>query len=486
MVIQQNTLVPVWGTADPGEKVTVVFGDQKQSATADEQGKWIVKLNPLKASDAPAVMTVTGKNTVTLTDILVGEVWVGSGQSNLDTDVPDYVKNDQPLAEAAGKGYPRLRLFRSDVGNGWQETTPQNLRRFSAQLFYFGLKLHQELGVPVGLMEGAVRGSASGYWISPDAFKGDPGIQKAAEASELRDPYETKIQKYDDAMKKWQPAVDAARIAGTPEEKLPKQPVKPTHVLDTPTGQFYEKHIQPMIPYAIRGVLWDQGEGGAVQNLSQRTVMAALIRGWRKDWGQGDFPWLIVQKPSGEGCALDPNNPVNKGAVAFSPLPPNPPGWQPGWPPRWDWLGMMNDNPNIFLVTTSDLATGVHPANKSGYGTRDCQVALGAVYGKPVEFYGPRYHSFTVEGNKLRIVFTHVGKGLTFPKGQALQGFAIAGEDKKFHWAEAVIEGQSIILSSPAVSKPQAARYAWAPFDISWANLFNMDGLPALSFRTED
>jgi sialate O-acetylesterase len=487
MVLQRDMEVPVWGTADPNETVTVAFRGQQKSASADAQGKWIVRLDPLPASGEPADLTVTGSNTLTLSDVLVGEVWVGSGQSNMDTDVPDYVKADLPLAEAAGKNHPQLRLFRSDVGNGWQETTPQALRRFSAQLFYFGMKLQQELGVPVGVMEGAVRGSPSAPWINREAFKADPALQKAMAAEEAKNPFEKKMEKYNEALAQWQQSVDAAKAAGTAGDKLPKPPVQPAPPGEEPIiAHFYEQHIRPMIPYAIRGVLWDQGEGGpGLSYVSQRVLMAALIRSWRADWSQGDFPWLDVQKPSGEGCALDPENPINKGAAAFSPLPASPPGWQPGWPPRWDWFGIMKDNPNVFLVSTSDLATGVHPSNKSGYGTRDCQVALGAVYGKPVEFYGPMYQSFSVEGGQLRLSFTHVGRGLACQEGQKLQGFALAGEDKKFYWADAAIEGATVVLSSPKVPAPVAARYAWAPFDITWANLFNKDGLPALGFKTD-
>jgi sialate O-acetylesterase len=183
------------------------------------------------------------------------------------------------------------------------------------------------------------------------------------------------------------------------------------------------------------------------------------------------------------GCALNPDDPINKGGAPISPLPKDPMGW--AHPQRMDWVPIKDIKPGVFLVSTSDLAVGMHPPNKSGYATRDCQVALGAVYGKPVEFYGPLYHSFTVEGNKLRIAFTHVGKGLTYPKGETLQGFSIAGEDKRFHWASAAIDGQTIVLSCPDVLQPVAARYAWAAVDITWANLFNLDGLPALSFRTD-
>jgi len=488
MVLQRDMPVPVWGTANPNEKVTVSFRTQSKITTADEQGKWMVKLDPLQPGE-PATLTVSGENTLTLTDVLVGEVWVGSGQSNMDTDVTDYLQVDPVLAAAWKQKYPKLRLFRSDVGSGWQEVNQETLHRFSAQLFYFGVKLQESLDVPVGVMEGAVRGSPSGPWLSTQGFKADPVIQKAAAEADAAHPMAARMQKYNEALAKWQQDLAAAKAAGTANDKLPKEPHKPVAYVDMKTGDLYEKHIRPMIPYAIRGVLWDQGEGGTSIDIDnkiwQPEVMAALIRAWRADWGQGDFPWLDVEKPSGMGAALDPDDPINRGCAPVTPLPKDPKREQPGWPPRWDWLRIKDVAPNVFLVTVSDLAVGVHPPNKSGYATRDCQVALGAVYGKPVEFYGPLYKSFAVEGGKLRLSFTHVGKGLTAPKGQPLQGFELAEADNKFHWADAVIDGPTVVLSSPDVPAPVAARYAWAPFDITWANLFNLDGLPALTFRTE-
>lgn len=484
MVLQRDMPVPIWGTASPDEAITVTFQTQQKTTKADKAGHWRVTLNPLSPGK-PGTLTVTGTSAIQIKDVLVGEVWLGSGQSNLDTDVPDYVKLDQPLAEAAATPHPGLRIFRSDVENGWQEVTPQTLRRFSAQLFYFGFKLHQELGVPVGLMEGAVRGSPSKSWLSQAAYQSDAQIRKAVLIAADKNPYQKKLDKYNEAMKQWQTAYDEAIKTGLPEAKLPKQPIKPIPVGEEITGDLYERHIRPMIPFALRGVLWDQGEGGTGLEIYQRVITGALIRSWRNDWQQGDFPWLIVQKPSGEGCALDPKNPINLGAAAATALPERPPAWQEGWPPRWDWLGIPKDNPNVFLVPTSDLATGVHPANKSGYGSRDSQVALGAVYGKAVAFSGPAFTGILMEGGKVRVSFDHVGKGLTAPPGHELQGFALAGEDKKFFWANAIIEGTSVVLSSPEVPNPVAARYAWAPYNITWANLFNNDGLPALSFRSD-
>ena len=197
---------------------------------------------------------------------------------------------------------------------------------------------------------------------------------------------------------------------------------------------------------------------------------------------QGDFPWLYVQKPNGGRCALNPNDPVNLGANPFAPLPK--------WVPDSDYFSGLHreaydviaQNAATFMVITTDLATGVHPTNKSGYAARDLLVAMGAVYGKPVEYYGPKFDAVKLEGSKVRISFTHAGKGLTVPAGQALQGFCLAGADKKLHWADAVIDGQTVVVSCAEVPAPVVVQYAWT-WPLAWANLFNLDGLPAIGFR---
>jgi sialate O-acetylesterase len=484
MVLQRGMAVPVWGTAAAGEKVTVTFRRQKKSAVADEKGNWMVKLSSLKAG-GPDVLTVAGTNTLTLEDVLVGEVWVGSGQSNMDMPVSSYTNGDPALAKAALETYPNLRLIRNGHP-GWQEAIPANIARTSALLFSFGLPLQQKLDVPVGLMVGAVSGTPSGYWLSGEAYSNDAAckavVAKYAATYSFEDAQkkvEEEIVKYEQAKAEWDKL--------TPElQKAQRAPRKPAPALragecNNKVGFLYASHIKPFMPFAIRGVLWDQGESGtAIQGVDQYTLMGALIRGWRQEWGQGEFPFLYVQKPSGSGCAWDMADPVTAKADPFSALPATVPG---DGEYRETHIRIMQ-YPNTAMVTSSDLGAGIHPSNKTGYGARACRVALGMVYDQKVEIYGPVYKSHKVDANKIRIRYTHVGRGLAFKNGEKLQGFAVAGKDMKFVWADAAIDGATVVVSNAAVAEPVAVRYAWSGRH-TWANLFNQDGLPALPFRTD-
>lgn len=480
MVLQREMPVPIWGTAAPGEKVTVKFRDQQQTATADDKGKWMVKLTPL-TTGGPDVMTVVGKNELKLEDVLVGEVWVGSGQSNMDMGVSSYVKGDEVLAKLGAGTYPKLRLIRA--GNAsWNQATPENIQKHSALLFSFGLPLQKALDVPVGIMVGAVGGTPSGYWLSEETLAADAAVKLVIDQAKSTYNEEAAKKKYEADLAAWTKADAEAKAKGAKSPRKPDLPLKPGDCRGK-VGNLYESKIRPFQPYAIRGVLWDQGESGtAIQNLDQYTLMGALIRGWRKEWNQGDFPWIYIQKPSGGGCAWDYADPITNKAEKFTALPAQVPATNTG-AYRENHVKIMS-YPKTAMAIATDLGQGIHPSNKSGYGERACRVALGFVYGKPVEYYGPVYASHEAEGNKVRVKFTHVGQGLAFKNGDKLQGFAIAGEDKKFYWADATIDGETVVLACKDVAKPVAVRYAWSQSH-PWANLFNKDGLPAISFRTD-
>ena len=477
MVLQRDMAVPVWGTAAPNEKVTVKFRDQQKETVADGKGNWLVKLDPLKAG-GPDVLTV---NSVKLDDVLVGEVWVGSGQSNMQMGSRSYVQGDSVLAaNVLAAPYPKIRLVR--IKTAWAVADKDSLPSFSALLFSFGLRLQKELDVPVGLMVGAVGGTPSGFWLSEEAYRADAACKDvAAKAAATYSP-EKAQQAYEQQVAKWEKDVAAAKAKG--EARLPRKPsapVKPGECSGK-IGNLYQAHVRPFQPFGIRGVLWDQGESGtAIQDIDQCTLMGALIRGWRQEWGQGDFPFIYIQKPSGNGCAWDVTNPVTTQAQKFEPLPatvPNDGGYV-------ETHIRIMQYPNTAMAISSDLGPNTHPSNKSGYGHRAADVALGMVYGRKIEYYGPLYQSHSVEEGRIRVKFSHVGKGLAFKNGDKLQGFAVAGADKVFHWADAAIDGDAVVVGSAAVPKPVAVRYAWAN-KRTWANLFNQDGLPAVTFRTDD
>lgn len=481
MVLQRYLDVPIWGTSEANQTITVRFREQTVVTVADDQGRWLVRLEPLEAG-GPDPLVVEGCSTVEFRDVLVGDVWVGSGQSNMAGAVASYAKDDPVLAQWAEPSYDRLRLCRGQ-GGGWQLADPATIRRFSALLFAFGHQLHSELDVPIGLIVGAVGGTPSGRWMTQPMLDVDQPSQQVLQIAAERHCPERQRALYQHALSAWEKAVQRSVEEGRREPRKPPRPVDVGQIRTGSVGDLYEIHIQPIVPFGIRGVLWDQGEGGtAIEGLDQFHAMGALIRGWRKAWGQGDFPFLYVQKPSGGGCAWDPSDPVTHRADAFQPLPDQPAqGNEGGYRQLHSRIRL---HPCTAMVTARDLGSGVHPPNKSGYGRRAAQVALGFEYLKPVPIYGPMYESHTIEGNRVRIKFRHVGKGLAWKHGDGLHGFSIAGSDRVFYWAQAEIDGDTVLVCSPDVDHPGIVRYAWAASS-PWANLFNLDGLPAVAFSTD-
>lgn len=491
IVLQRGMAVPVWGTAAPGEKVTVAFAGQSKSTTADDRGAWSVKLDALKASAEPRTLTIGNQK---IDDVLVGDVWIGSGQSNMDMVVSSYIANDPVLAEAAKQSYPQLRLLRKEPNAVWEQATPETNPKFSALLFSFGFPLQKELGVPVGLMVGAVGGTPSGFWLSEEMYRSDAACAAAVKAfaptykyDELLAKYAVDKAKWDEEFAKWKPLAEAAKKEGKAPPPMARAPQPVGKAGETNTGkvgQLFEAFIRPYVGYAIKGVLWDQGESRTnIVGVDQVTLMGALIGGWRKAWGQGDFPWLYVEKPSGGGCAFDYSQPMNRLAEKFAPLPAAIPN-NPDKEYSHVAFEQIMKYSNTHMVISSDLGNGIHPPNKSGYGARAVQVALAVAYDKGNECLGPQLASHNISGGKVTLKFMHCGKGLAFKNGGKLQGFSIAGENKKFVWADAVIEGDSVVVSSKDVPQPAAVRYAWANA-FQWANLFNQDGLPAQPFRTD-
>jgi len=473
MVLQQGKQVTIWGWANPGEEVmaSVSWHSMKWAVTADEGGKWSFKMNSPEAG-GPYEMTISGKNEIKIKNILVGEVWVCSGQSNMQWAVRQSNNAEQEIAEA---DYPNIRLFtverkvadqpQTDCTGSWTPCNPETVPGFSAAAYFFGRQLHKELNVPVGLIHTSWGGTPAEAWTRRGILKGDPDF------APILSRYDDAVAKYPQAkaeheqkLEEWKKAVEKAKADGTKAPSRPREPFGPGHP-HTPSG-LYNAMIAPLIPYGIQGAIWYQGESNAGRAYQYRKLFPAMITNWREDWGQGDFPFLFVQLAN------------------FMAVKPEP--GDSSWAELREAQSMTLSLPNTGMATIIDIgeADNIHPKNKQDVGRRLARWALAKTYGKETVCSGPIYKSMKVEGNRIVLSFDYVGGGLVARSGETLKGFAIAGEDRKFVWADARIDGDSVIVSSENVSKPVAARYAWADNPI--CNLYNKEGLPASPFRTDD
>ena len=475
MVLEQNIKVPVWGWADAGEKVTVALGDEKQTATADSGGRWQVALKPLKAG-GPHTMTVAGKNTITVSDILVGEVWVCSGQSNMQMSVRSSADAD---AEIAAAKYPKIRLLtvarltadepQTDCKASWVACSPETVPNFSAAGYFFGRHLHKELGVPIGLINASWGGTRAEAWTSGDTLKADPAYKVFTERDAQAIGGYTKAKEdwektKDEKLAKWQEAAKKAKDAGKRPPRRPGPPGDPTASPHRPSV-LYNGMIAPIVPYPIAGAIWYQGESNAGRAYQYRKLFPDMITDWRKHWGQGDFTFLFVQLA---------NFMARKDQPAES-----------AWAELREAQTMTLAFPKTGQAVIIDIgdARNIHPKNKQDVGKRLALAARAIAYGEGIVYSGPIYDSMKVEGDKIRLSFKHVGGGLVAEGGGKLTGFAIAGADKKFVWADAQIDGGSVVVAGNDVAKPVAVRYAWA--DNPQCNLYNKEGLPASPFRTD-
>ena len=468
MVLQRNIDVPVWGWADPGEEVAVAIAGNQAKAKADANGRWSAKLPPMKAG-GPHTMTVAASNTITLTDVLVGEVWVGSGQSNMQMSVHGVVNAKQEVAAAK---YPNIRLFyvplvpagepAPDTNASWRVCSPRTVGGFSAALYFFGRELHKQLGVPFGLINTSWGGTRVEPWTPPEGFKSEPklaGYLKQIEQANAA--YRKAIGPMLDRLEPWIPKARKALAAG---EQVPPMPQIARHTLDNrgrPTG-LYNGMVHPIVPFAIRGAIWYQGEANLGDGSVYFQKMKALIAGWRAVWKQGDFPFYLVQ--------LAPFR------YRASPLL---------LPVIWEAQAATLAVPNTGMAVTTDITTlnNIHPPNKQDVGKRLALWALAKDYGrKDTVHSGPLYKSLAIEGAKARLTFDHTGGGLASRDGKPLTWFEIAGADKKFVKAQATLDGNTVVVASPEVPKPVAVRFGW--HQLAEPNLMNKEGLPASPFRT--
>ena len=486
MVIQREMPVPVWGWADPGATVEVTLGEQSKTATADAAGKWSVTLDKLPAGGPYELVVVRSKvDSVRLTDVLVGEVWLCSGQSNMEMNVGGVMNKD---AEIAAADYPKLRMFtvarvpakqpQANCKGQWQVCSPKTVGGFSAAAYFFGRELQQQLGVPIGLVHSSWGGTPIQTWTSLAVHEAVPELKPLAEGlqRDTANYVSGKAQAdYPKRLAEWEQAAAKAKAEQKPfKVGKPQPPQDPQFRAGSP-GTLYNGMIAPLVPYAIRGAIWYQGESNAGSKI-YGIQLKAMIGNWRADWKEGDFPFISVQLPNFRGPQKEPSEPVG------------------GWPlTREQFLKALAEIPNTGMAVTIDVgeADNIHPRNKQAVGNRLAQWALAKTYGKDCVACGPLLKAARVEGDKIVVEFDYVGGGLAVGHrreavvgGGKLKGFAIAGADKKFVWAEARIAGKTVVVSSPEVRSPAAVRYAWA--NNPDCNLVNQAGLPASPFRTDD
>jgi sialate O-acetylesterase len=520
MVLQQETNVPVWGTALPGEKVTVTVDDHTATATAGTDGTWRTNLKPFAASSAPVTMTVAGSNTLTFQDVLIGEVWVASGQSNMEVPVSWMADAAQVTAQATDT---QLRVFyvehgpfqgaaiepRDHLSGHWDVCSPGVANNFSGVGYFFGRELRRQLKRPVGIIGSYVGGTPASAWVSRSGLAKAPAftnyLDKYAEAKAAAGSYsgqlnaainnvnqwsDQAITAYATALSQWKADMMNAAAGNNPQPgPPPAHPSGPAPQLPgnlagdrhTPTVLF-NAFIAPLIPYAIKGVIWYQGEdnGVALANaIEYRTLFPRLITDWREKWGEGDFPFLFVQLAGFTRADIG-----GPGGFNFAMLR--------------EAQAKTLTLPKTGMATAVDIGAGtdIHPKDKLDVGVRLALDARHVAYGEDLVYTGPTYDKMAVEGKTVRVTFTQTGGGLiigsapwTAPNIQAipttsLVGFTMAGVDKKIFPANAKIEGTSVILSSPQVAAPVAVRYYWA--NLTQANLYNKEGLPAFPFRSDD
>lgn len=469
-VLQQGQPVPVWGRANPGGAVTVEFKGQKQTATADGEGKWLVRLDPMEASAEPAELMVKGESEVRVKDVLVGEVWLCSGQSNMEWQVS---KSLNAPVEIANGRHPLIRHF--DVKNvvadlpmdgvegSWVTCSPATVGDFSAVAYYFARELQEQTQVPVGLVNATWGGTPIEAWMSLETLQGDPAFAKVLPRweKELR-KYPARKEVFDQRLEEWKKAAAAARVQGQPfTEKPPRAPQGPGSPWAPAT--LYNAMLHPLVPYALRGVIWYQGEANAERFDEYGALFAALIKTWREEFLQPELPFYFVQlanldwklKPDGNEFAFQ------REAQATA---------------------LKIEHTGMALAIDIGEADTIHPLNKQEVGRRLSLWALSHLYQKNLPFSGPVFLSARQDGSAMRITFDH-NDGLILRDSEK-GGFEVAGADRRFYPAQARVEGSDVLVAAPEVSAPEAVRYAWKNNPPS--TLYNASGLPTAPFRSDN
>ncbi|MHC4249309.1 MAG: sialate O-acetylesterase [Planctomycetota bacterium] len=490
MVLQRGMPVPVWGMAGPGEQVTVSFGRQRERAAAGANGRWRVTLDTMPASEEGRELIIEGANRIVFKNVLVGEVWVCSGQSNMEWTVGGALDRQR---ETQAADFPLIRHIKVDkrpsdrhettFRGSWAVCSARTVGGFTAVGYFFGREIHRKLGVPVGLVNSSWGGTRIEPWTPLVGFRmiTGGGFGKIIDRIEQADPRsEAGRARYRKAIAEYREWLDKAEVSVDRGEAPPAPPSMPSlgRSHQDPT-RLFRGMISPLVSFAIRGAIWYQGESNGGESMSYYHKKHALVKGWREVWGQGDFPFYWVQLAN-----FRADNKRPEGGDGYAKIR--------------DAERKALDIPNTGMATIIDIGNtrDIHPKNKQDVGWRLAQWALAGPYGLDVVPSGPLYKRHAVESGTVRVWFDHVGSGLMVgekkgleptreAQGAKLQRFAVAGQDKKWVWAEARIDGDTVVVSSPDVRSPVAVRYAYSGNPLG-ANLYNREGMPASPFRTDE
>jgi len=476
MVLQQKQSDPIWGWDTPGTKVTVTLGGQTKSGEAGADGKWTVKLDPMPVNAQPQTLTIEGTSKKEIQDVLIGEVWMCSGQSNMGFTLNGETNGD---IEAAASNLPNLRLIKvpqvgtqelqNDFHGAWRASDPASSSAFSAVGFMFGRYLHRILGIPVGLIDNSWGGSAAEAWIRRETLEKDPRFSPLMENTRKQEAYmQTDKAKtdYEANLEKWKQDVEKAKAES---KKLPRQPQAPAQWLagNARSGNIFAGVVYPTLGYGMKGVVWYQGETNASRAYEYQELFPFMIEQWRQEWGEGDFSFYWVQLAN------------------YMAQKPEPGDSQ--WAELRESQTKTMQLPNSGQAVIIDLGEGkdIHPKNKHDVAARLVRWALVKDYGLKFPYRSPEFKHLDIDGSKAVVTLDYFGSSLRPFGVEEAVGFAVCGEDKVWHWAKGkVLPGDKIEVSSDQVEKPVAVRYAWA--DNPACNLFSNEGLPVTPFRTDD
>ena len=484
MVLQRDRAASIWGTANPGSRVRVEFKGQQKSIDADADGRWRVGIPTGEADSTGATLTIqSGSDSVTIEDVLVGEVWFASGQSNMVFTMNRVSAYAEMIKTS---NHPQIRMFNAvnvtavepqdNIEGQWSQCSPATVPGYSAVAFFFARKLHQDLGVPIGVIKSAWGGKPVETFTSREALKTLPGTKALVDAAlqadashdeaEMQADYQRRLTQWEDAAAERRKQPEAER------KRLPRKPAKPKRPLATEgkPGVLFNSMIHPFVGFTMRGAIWYQGEANAKPGaVPYDQTLPLMIRDWRQRWGD-DFSFYFVQLANFRE-----------------------PSVEAGTPDLWALLQdrmrqVLQTTPKTGMAIINDVgeAKDIHPKNKKDPGERLALWALAKDYSRDLVYSGPLYRASEVKGTTIRVTFDQCGDGLQARDGGKLERFEIAGKDQVWHWAEANVDGvDGVIVSSSHVPQPVAVRYAWAA-NPQGANLVNSEGLPASVFRTDD